>query len=64
MQGLRMGCEGQGMTVSGVPVNMYFKEEEELKMSNSTDVSKEDREIAAFVAQRLRVTLITAASRT
>lgn len=35
MQGLRMGCEGAGDDrQSGVPVNMYFKEEEELKMSN------------------------------
>lgn len=29
MQGLRMGCEGAGdKRQSGVPVNMYFKEEE------------------------------------
>lgn len=36
-----MGCGGaEDDHESGVQVDMYFKEEEELKVSNSTDVSR------------------------
>ena len=50
VQGLRMGCGGVGDDCeSGVQVDMYFKEEEELTVSNSAYVVKEYREpIAAF----------------
>ena len=52
VQGLRMGCGGVGDDCeSAIQVDMYFKEEEELTVSNSAYVVKEDREpIVAFRA--------------
>lgn len=66
VQGLRMGCGGIGDDhESGVQVDMYFKEEEELTVPNSKDVSRKiENRSRHLVAQRLWVTLVTAASRT